>query len=60
MNNARQIILDFLHSNAITQTDLADAIGVKKQYLNLYLTGQIDSIDTELACLDFIDAYTHD
>lgn len=60
MNNARQIILDFLHSNAITQTDLADVIGVKKQYLNLYLTGQIDSIDTELACLDFIDAYTHD
>lgn len=60
MNNARQIILDFLHSNAITQTALADAIGVKKQYLNLYLTGQIDSIDTELACLDFIDAYTHD
>ena len=60
MNNALQVILDFLHSNAITQTDLAVAIGVKKQYLNLYLTGQIDSIDTELACLDFIDAYTHD
>lgn len=53
----RQKILDFIKYNALTQTYIADAIGVKKQYLNDYLLGKVDSIDVEIKCRDFMERY---
>lgn len=53
----RDVILNFLHKNALSQTYLADKISVNRQYLNEYLTNKTDSVKLEIACLDFISEY---
>lgn len=47
----------FIKNNAITQTELAEHLGVKKQYFSRYLNNEFDSINLELKCKQFMLNY---
>lgn len=54
MSKFTQSVKNYLHENAITQQELAESIGVTKQYLSAYLNHDFDSINMELKCKEFM------
>lgn len=44
----------YLKNNNLTQQDLANKLGISKQYLYQFLTGRRDSITIELQLRDII------
>lgn len=47
-------ILLYLKNNAMSQQDLADQLGISKQYLNQYLNGQRDDVRLEIKIKEII------
>ena len=54
MSKFIKTIKNYLHQNAITQTELAEYLGISRQHLNNYLQGDFDSINLELKCKEFM------